>query len=209
MRSFIYIGIAFFLLGCTPQEFRPRTGDMLFEAGGATEMSEAITAATGSGGGIDFTHVGIALRGAEADSVLEATTEGGVRIVPLRDFLAGSARINGRPAVVAMRLKDTTGLAAAVARARSHLGEPYDYAFRPGNGKMYCSELVWESYRTEDGTPLFTARPMNFRAGDGSMPPYWSDLFSRLGEAVPEGVPGTNPNDMAREEILKEVFRYF
>lgn len=33
--------------------------------------------------------------------------------------------------------------------------------------------------------------------------------FARLGEPVPEGLPGTNPNDMAREEILEEVHRYF
>ena len=69
--------------------------------------------------------------------------------------------------------------------------------------------LVWESYRAEDGTPLFTARPMNFRAADGTLPQFWADLFDRLGEPVPEGLPGTNPNDMAQEELLEEVHRYF
>ena len=108
-----------------------------------------------------------------------------------------------------MRLKDTAGLAAAVRRARCLLGVPYDYSYRPGREKLYCSELVWESYRAEDGTPLFTARPMNFRAADGTLPQFWADLFDRLGEPVPEGLPGTNPNDMAQEELLEEVHRYF
>ena len=50
---------------------------------------------------------------------------------------------------------------------------------------------------------------MNFRAADGTLPQFWTELFARRGEAVPEGVPGTNPNDMAREAALEEVFRWF
>lgn len=172
-------------------------------------MTGAITAATDKEGLLNFSHVGIAVVGGGADSVLEATTDGGVRLTLLAEFLGRSAKIDGHPAVVAMRLKDTAGIAAAVRRARSFLGVPYDYSFRPGREKLYCSELVWESYRAEDGTPLFTARPMNFRAADGTLPQFWADLFDRLGEQVPEGLPGTNPNDMAREELLEEVHRYF
>lgn len=69
---------------------------------------------------------------------------------------------------------------------------------------------MWEKLPpSENGTPLFTARPMNFRAADGTLPQFWADLFDQLGEQVPEGLPGTNPNDMAREELLEEVHRYF
>ena len=49
----------------------------------------------------------------------------------------------------------------------------------------------------------------NSRAADGTLPQFWADLFDQLGEQVPEGLPGTNPNDMAREELLEEVHRYF
>ena len=108
-----------------------------------------------------------------------------------------------------MRLRDTTGTAQALERARERLGLPYDYSFRPDNGKLYCSELVWECYRRLDGSPRFPARPMNFRAPDGSMPAFWTELFERLGEQIPEGVPGTNPNDMARDPQLDEVGRWF
>ncbi|MDE5692262.1 MAG: hypothetical protein K2I13_08770, partial [Alistipes sp.] len=127
----------------------------------------------------------------------------------LSEFLGKSARIGGRPVVVAMRLKDTAGLTAAIARARSFIGQPYDYSFRPDNGRMYCSELVWESYLTLTGERIFPARPMNFRAADGSMPAFWIELFEKLGEEIPEGLPGTNPNDMARDSTLTEVFRWF
>lgn len=208
-QALIYIGILFSAISCGRECDRLHTGDLLFQAGKNSEMTGAITTATGENGQLDFSHVGIAVVTNGADSVLEATTDGGVRLTALAEFLGRSARIGGRPAVVAMRLKDTTGVAQAVARARRCIGLPYDYSFLPDNGKYYCSELVWDSYCAADGSPRFTARPMNFRAADGTLPRFWADLFARLGEPVPEGVPGTNPNDMAREAILGEIYRYY
>ena len=162
-QALIYIGMLLLVISCGRNRDRLHTGDLLFQAGKNTEMTGAITAATGEEGPLNFSHVGIAVVGGGADSVLEATTDGGVRLTVLAEFLGRSAKIDGHPAVVAMRLKDTAGIAAAVRRARSFLGLPYDYSFRPGREKLYCSELVWESYRAEDGTPLFTARPRRGR----------------------------------------------
>ncbi len=219
MHLILYIGILLFT-ACTHRQDSPmlHTGDLLFQCGTGT-MTEAIVDATGRSERLNFTHVGIVLhartsgsyprQGCATDSVLEATTEGGVRIVPLEKFLARSARIDDRPAIVAMRLRDTTGVAASVARARKALGASYDYSFRPDNGRYYCSELVYETYLRPDGTHCFTARPMNFRASDGTMPRYWQELFERLGEPIPEGLPGTNPNDLSQESSLYEIRRWF
>ena len=210
MRSaLLYIGVLL-TASCSLPTDGPtlQTGDLLFQCGNGA-MSGAITDATGRDGAVNYTHVGIVLARDAADSVLEASTEGGVRIVALAQFLDRSARLDGRPVVTAMRLRDTTGLAASVARARQQLGLPYDYTFWPDNGRYYCSELVYDSYRRPDGPPIFPARPMNFRAADGTLPRYWEELFERLGEPVPEGLPGTNPNDMARESVLYEVCRWF
>lgn len=209
MRFLLYIGILFFGLSCTPKGPQLHTGDLLFQVGAASAMEEAITAATERDTMLNFTHVGIFFTTNEADSVLEATSDGGVRIVPLADFLNRAGRIAGRPGVIAMRLRDTAGVALSVKRARQYAGLPYDYSYRPGNGRFYCSELVWESYRDTCGRRIFPARPMNFRAADGTMPAFWTELFEKLGEPIPEGVPGTNPNDMAREGVLTEVGRYF
>jgi hypothetical protein len=196
-------------VSCGKNNHRLQTGDLLFQAGDNSNMTGAITAATGENGRLNYSHVGIVVITNGVDSVLEATTNGGVRMTALNEFLDRSATIEGRPVVVAMRLRDTTGTAGAIRRARSRLGQPYDYSFLPDNGKLYCSELVWECYRTEDGKPVFAARPMNFRSEDGTMPQFWVELYARLGEPIPEGVPGTNPNDMAKEEVLTEIYRYF
>ncbi len=219
MRLILYIGVLL-SAACTCRPTGPdlQTGDLLFQCGTGA-MTEAITDATGRSERLNFTHVGIVLHtpangvhprpNCAMDSVLEATTEGGVRIVSLEKFLARSARIDDRPAVVAMRMHDTTGVAASVERARKVLGAPYDYSFRPDNGRYYCSELVYETYLRPDGTHCFTARPMNFRAPDDTMPRYWQELFERLGEPIPESLPGTNPNDLSQEESLYEIRRWF
>lgn len=209
MKLLLYIGILFGLSACARSEQPLRSGDLLFQVGQKSAMSGAITAATGKDCELKFTHVGIAVIGDRADSVLEATSDGGVRMTALQEFLDKSAYANGRPLVVAKRLKDTAGIAASVHRARTFLGQPYDYSFRPDNGRMYCSELVRESYLGSDGARIFPARPMNFRAADGTMPVFWIELFEKLGEEIPEGVPGTNPNDMARDSMLTEVYRWF
>lgn len=205
----IYIGMACAAASCTPARPKLQSGDLLFEAGAGSAMSEAIRSATGSARELSYTHVGIAVVNGGADSVLEATSEGGVRMTTLEEFLEGAARIDGAPAVTAARLRDTSGLAASLNRALQHLGEPYDYSYRPDNGKMYCSELVWESYRRPSGERIFPARPMNFRDEQGELPRYWRELYERLGEEVPEGVPGTNPNEMARDSALRITGHFF
>lgn len=209
MKSLIYIGVFFGLSACARSGQPLRTGDLLFQAGRESAMGGAIKAATGNDCELKFTHVGIAVIGDRADSVLEATSNGGVRMTALQEFLNKSAYANGRPLVIAKRLKDTAGITASVRRARTFLGQPYDYSFRPDNGKLYCSELIWESYLAPDGRRIFPTRPMNFRAADGSMPAFWIELFAKLGEEVPENVPGTNPNDMARDSMLTEICRWF
>ena len=74
-----------------------------------------------------------------------------------------------------------------------------------GQCAMYCSELIREAFRRPDGSPLFETAPMNFLASDGSVPSYWKQLFESLGMEVPQGVAGTNPQDLSISPLLVEV----
>ena len=207
--AIIYIGIGILASGCAPTAPELQTGDLLFQTTADSPMVDAIRDATGKKEAENFSHVAIFVAGNRADSVLEASTEGGVRMVAWEKFVDRSAKIDGKPYIVAKRLRDTTGVAASVARAKLEIGAPYDYAFRADNGKFYCSELIEAHYKDGAGSPVFTAQPMNFRAPDGTMPAYWAELYARLGEEIPEGEPGTNPNDMARNAKLRTVRRWF
>lgn len=208
------IALILVLVSCSPAvkktEYRPQSGDLLFQITPRSGFSEAIVQATAQGDSLRFSHVAIVALEDGKPYVLEASSRGGVARTEWTEFMERSQKINGRPGVVAMRVvSEGFPLAQAVARAQSHIGEEYDWWFYPDNGKMYCSELVYESYRLPDGSPLFSAKPMNFRDADGNMPAFWTELFARLGEPVPEGVPGTNPGDMAKDSSLVEVWRWF
>ena len=208
-QALIYIGMLLLAISCGQNRDRLHTGDLLFQAGKNTEMTGAITAATGEEGPLNFSHVGIAVTGNGADSVLEATTDGGVRLTLLEEFLGRSAKIGGRPAVVAMRLKDH-GRHRGCRPPCAQLPRSPPTIIRSGPEGRNSIAANWCGKATAPKTaPAFHGAADEFRAADGTLPQFWADLFDQLGEQVPEGLPGTNPNDMAREELLEEVHRYF
>ncbi len=198
--------VILFLTACTNGAYTPREGDLLFVATSSTDFSKAITDATTWDDSLKYSHVAMVAEENGGYYVLEASSERGVVRTEWDDFVRTSA--SGESCIVGMRLAVDYPVKEAVARAKAHLGEPYDWSYLPDNGKMYCSELIYESYRAADGSPLFTARPMNFRDADGNLPVFWIRLFEELGESIPEGVLGTNPNDLAKEGILVEVCRF-
>ena len=160
-------------------------------------MDEAIVSATGN-----LTHVAIVEIDADGNPwVIDATPKRGVCRYPLDTLVLD----NPGATFLVKRLRDTSGIALFVGNARRFVGEPYDLTFLPDNGAHYCSELVRDAYRRPDGNFLFEERPMNFLAPDGSMPPYWESLFDRLGMPVPQGIPGTNPQDMSASPLLETV----
>ncbi len=46
---------------------------------------------------------------------------------------------------------------------------------------------------------------MNFKNQEGEMPAYWTWLFGQLGEPIPQGVPGTNPQQMHASPQLVHI----
>ena len=46
---------------------------------------------------------------------------------------------------------------------------------------------------------------MNFKDAEGNMPEYWTNLFDRLGQKVPQDVDGTNPESMSESPALVRV----
>lgn len=187
-----------------------KTGDLLFQLSGNSDFSKAISSSTHCGDSLDFAHVAIVC--VEADSlvtVIEASPEEGVRKIDLEAFLSSAPRVGDMPGVVVKRLQTDFSPADVIENAKKHIGEEYDWWYMPDNAKMYCSELVYECYLDAEGMHIFEARPMNFRNSDGSMPDFWVRLYDSLGIAVPEGISGTNPNDLSKDAALVEIYRFF
>ena len=138
MRLLLYIGILLCGFSCTRNAPCLHPGDLLFQVGETSEMTGAITAATGKERQLNYSHVGIAVRSRGVDSVLEATSDGGVRVTlrPNRRTACGygnaSARHDGR------RSSDRAG--AKIHRTALRLlvptGQRQDVLQRPGMGKL-------------------------------------------------------------------------
>lgn len=212
----VCLWVLFFFLSelkafCYPNPTLPlMPGDLLFQTAGDSRFSDAISSSTASEDSLSFVHVGmfyITDKGEEG--VIEASPADGVRIVTLVDFIDSSPKVNGKPGVIVKRLKIPFPVETAISEALTHLGEPYDWYYLPDNGMMYCSELIYESYLNYDGSHIFKASPMNFRNPDGTMPDFWTELYEQLNCPVPEGIPGTNPNDLSRDIHLSDIYRFF
>ncbi len=202
--------LAIAVAGCKGGVESLRDGDLLFQANDSSGFVDAITKSTGKDLKLSFTHVAIISKEDSGLFVVEAAPRVGVRSVPLQEFLDGSAHnAKGEPLVVVSRIADKKVAAKAVVRAKELIGNDYDFSFLPGNDAKYCSELVYECFIDDDGSHVFQMAPMTFKDSNGATTQYWIDLFAKRNEPIPEGVPGTNPNDMFADPQLKEVYRFF
>lgn len=213
--SRIYLSLTLCLLmaaACGREPETLRTGDLVFVGIPAADtvdegtMDGAISAATGSRDSLNFIHVAIVEKDSVGTWIIDATLRRGVDRHPLDTFLRDFTPGDGSaPVFKVMRLRERSRAEAAVQKAKAVLGLPYDLSFLPDNGAFYCSELVQACYLDGDGQPLFSSAPMNFRNAEGDFPLYWQQLFARLGQEIPQGVPGTNPQAMAASPALREV----
>lgn len=168
-----------------------QSGDLVFTADTINDMAKAISESTGA-----YTHVAIVERDEENNLwLIEAVPDSGVHRLPLA-ALAGASKSR----IAVCRLDMPFDTAAVITRAKNYIGRPYDDAFLPGDDRLYCSELVCESYR------LFHTSPMRFRDSRGRMPRFWKQHYRRLGMPIPEGQPGSNPADLALSPLLKTMF---
>ena len=197
---------------CAPKAGQLQTGDLVFvgiPAGydlDSDSMDSAIADATGDPDGITLIHTAILDMTGGEPWIIDATIRRGVDRHPLDTFVRDFTLKDGSlPVFLVKRLKDDRRAEEFVDNARHFQGLPYDVSFLPDNDAYYCTELVYDSYLAPDGTPLFHAAPMNFKNADGEFPLYWEQLFARIGQEIPQGIPGTNPQAMAEESILRPV----
>lgn len=149
-------------------------------------MGSAIYQSTGK-----YTHVAIVVCKDTVSYIYEALPSKGVICTKLNDWFEQL-----RSRVSYCEVHKAYDTARLVRQLYECLGMPYDPYFKPDNGMMYCSELVCECFYDKHGNRLFSLNPMNFRDSNGVIPAYWQHHFDSLGVPVPQGMPGSNPNDM-------------
>jgi len=204
MRSLLLFLVALVapVLSAQAVPVQPQNGDLLFVTAATTGLSGAIHDATGKQGALSYDHVALVAHEERGEVVLHAD-EKGSRAQDLVSFLA-DARAKHRQVIV-YRLKGEarTTIPAAIARARTLLGKPYNFTYVQDEASYYCSDFIERAFRAQH---VFATQPMNFKnLQTGEISSYWVDFYKGKGMEVPQGAPGTNPNDMSTSPVLERI----
>ncbi|MEM7248565.1 MAG: YiiX family permuted papain-like enzyme [Acidobacteriota bacterium] len=175
-----------------------KDGDLVFHVSQSSQ-SQAIQAATDS----PYSHVGLVVHRDGQPMVLEAISK--VSLTPLAEWIARGE--NGH--YVAKRLRDPAPLERPGVRqrmfavGRPFLGRSYDLVFGWGDGKIYCSELVWKVYERGAGIELCPLRKLHeFDLDD---PVVASKIAERYGDRVPLDQPVVAPSDLFDSPLLETI----
>jgi hypothetical protein len=192
------------LFACTQPspQIKLQSGDLLFREKSSENISEAIDQVTQTSGATHFSHVGLVEVTDTGIVVLHAYPEGGTCIVSLSEFLhpkGDSVR------VIVYRLKEEgqKAIPAALEKAHSMLGKPYNFSYIMSDTVHYCSEFVYLAFATDS---VFALEPMTFKdPKTGTFPAAWVEYYQKMGIEIPEGQPGCNPNGLAASEKLEQL----
>ncbi|WP_349657638.1 YiiX/YebB-like N1pC/P60 family cysteine hydrolase [Xanthomonas sp. 10-10] len=192
------------LLPGTALALRVHDGDLLFVTAARTGLSGAIDDATATRGELSFDHVALVAHAGDTQVVLHAD-EHGSREQPLQAFIDEATARHRQVVVYRLTPEHRVAISDAIAQARRMLGKPYNQTYVQDDNSYYCSDFIERAFRAHH---VFALQPMNFRnLQTGQVSPYWTEFYRSKGMAVPQGLPGTNPNDMATAAALRVVGR--
>ncbi|CAK8054078.1 YiiX/YebB-like N1pC/P60 family cysteine hydrolase [Eupransor demetentiae] len=175
-----------------------QNADLIFLGTGQGELDQSIVESTAGSKKLNYSHVAIVKVDADGQvTIIEASPKGGVQATDWENY-----RQNRQEAISLYRFKEPVARPEAViAKAEAKLGKPYNKSFYPDDPGYYCSELVLEAFA---GQKDFKTIPMRF-GPRGTVLPSWQTYFDKLGKSVPNGVAGSNPNNLIEQGLLEFV----
>lgn len=194
------------------KDFDYQTGDILFQDLDCGPLCDAIETVTPAWNGKHFSHAGIVYREGDAVFVIEAIGRD-VHGTAIEDFLQRQRDENGNPKVVVGRLQQKYRKLneAAVNFALAQNSVLYDDAFIYDNGKYYCTELLYDAYKTANGgKAFFKLKPMTYKdPANNKTFPAWTTYYADLGVKIPEGEPGCNPGSVATDKKIDIIKSFY
>jgi hypothetical protein len=120
-------------------EYKPVAGDMLIQSFPNSDLTKAIESCTNS----VYSHCGILEFRANRWFIIEAI--GPVKETPMLDWINHGR--NGK--FVALRLKDKylPKITELIKAATAYMGGPYDIHMSMDDERIYCSELLYKSFK--------------------------------------------------------------
>ena len=194
------------------KDFEILNGDIFFQNLDCGPFCDAVEKVTTGYKSAKFSHIAIAFNNDKGQKfVIEAISKG-VSITPLQEFLSKSTDKQNNPKVVVGRLKPKYRklIPKAIVEALKLVGQPYDEEFSINNKKYYCSELIYEIFKTaNNGKPIFDLKPMTFKDPETSKTfQIWIDYYNNLHQPIPEGKPGINPGSISLSKNIQIIYFY-
>ncbi len=211
MKSLFSFLLIVFTLSACQTSFKPQQGDLLFQDLDCGATCDAIEKVTEGALNKNISHIGVVVIENNERFVLEAIPPK-VKLTPIDSFLNRSVDENGNPKVMVGRIysRDVKFMQRALYTAKNKVGITYDDAFIYRNGKYYCSELIYDVFKSANyGRAFFELQPMTFKAPrDTAFMPAWAAYYAELEQEIPEGQPGINPALISQSEHLKIIHHY-
>ena len=142
----VLMGIVLVKCYSKPDAKNLKEGDIVFQTS-TSQQAPFIIASTLS----PWSHCGIIIEKSDGLYVLEAVST--VKLTPYDQWVE---RGKGGIAKVKRYTDDPVKL-----KYSKYLGKQYDKAFKFGNNKWYCSELVYDIYKQQLGVELCNPRPVS------------------------------------------------
>ncbi|MDR0711480.1 MAG: hypothetical protein LBF67_03920 [Prevotellaceae bacterium] len=200
IMRYIFVILALLHYRCSSAPSREvQAGDLLFQSNSGG-LSDAIGEVTKSAKGYSFSHVGMAVPDSSGRLWVVEAAGKDVHLTSIDSFVRrGNVAMIGRVKEAYKSL-----IPAATAFALRQIGTPYDSSYLYGNGKYYCSELIYDAFLfANQGAPFFFLDSMTFKTATGELSEAWVAHYKKLNMPVPEGKPGCNPGGLSRSEKIE------
>lgn len=200
MKKYLYFIMMFFIgkLGYTQQTVKH--GDLLFQNLDCGPLCEAIEEVTHGKDSLKFSHIGLVYIKNDSIYIIEAIGKA-VVLTPFNEF-----KLRTKNPLYLGRVKQiySTLIDSAISFAIKQIGVPYDEPFLYNNKKYYCSELIYDAFKSSNqNNPFFELEPMTFKTPNSNTYfKVWVDYYKKLNIEIPEGKPGINPAGISRSDKI-------
>ncbi|WP_084680208.1 YiiX/YebB-like N1pC/P60 family cysteine hydrolase [Chryseobacterium luteum] len=201
----IFFALILLLQYCTPQakSGRLKNGDLLFVTAKETGLSGAINNVTQKQKEASFDHIGIVEKENNHWYVLHAAPKGGSRKQELKSFLTDQSADGQKVIIYRLKPEYQKSISAALTKAESMLGKPYNFNYILDENSYYCSDYIERAFREDH---IFKLEPMTFiDPKTGKTNEFWAEFYKKKNLKVPEGEPGCNPNGLAASDKLEKI----
>lgn len=200
MKRFVYLTMLLIVAKITFAQSNFKQGDLLFQNIDCGPLCEAIEQVTFGRDSLKFSHIGLVYIKQDSVYVIEAIGKA-VTITSYQNFKRRSTNplYLGRVKPEHQHLIDS-----AISFAIKQIGVPYDEPFLYNNQKYYCSELIYDAFKSSNqNNPFFELEPMTFKApNSNNYFKAWVDYYKKLNIEIPEGKPGINPAGISRSNKI-------